>query len=293
MLAFKIAADPHLGKLTFVRVYSGVPRRPRCSTRPRAARSASARSPDARQQAEEIESIGAGDICAVIGPEGHHHRRHPVRSREPGRAGVHGLPDPVIEQAIEPKTKSDQEKLAPPSSGWPRRIRPSASTPTRRPARPSSPAWASCTSGPDRPHEARVRVEANVGKPQVAYRETISAEGRERSSTRTRSRPVVQASTPRSSSTWSRSGGRRGYEFVNAVTGGRIPREYIPRWTQGHPGGDAVRRAGRLPGRDMKVTLLDGAYHDVDSSEWRSRSPVRWRFKEAARKADPVLLEPI
>jgi elongation factor G len=207
------------------------------------------------------------------------------------------FPAPVIQVAIEPKTKSDQEKLGTAIQ------RLAEEDPTFQ-VHTDEETGQTIIAGMGELHldilvdrmKREFNVEANVGKPQVAYRETIKRKVENVSYTHKKQTggsgqfaKVVISIEP----TGPIAGGEGGYEFDNAVTGGRVPREYIPSVDQGAQ--DAMQ-FGVLAGYqmvDVKVTLEDGAYHDVDSSELAFKLAGSMAFKEAARKADPVILEPM
>ena len=248
---------------------------------------------------EEIASVGAGQIVAVMGLKdtktGHTlcDQQHPVVLESMS------FPAPVIEVAIEPKTKGDQEKLGTAIQ------RLSDEDPTFT-VKADEETGQTIIAGMGELHleilvdrmKREFRVEATVGKPQVAYRETIRGTVVEALLHPQEADRWVRASSPRSLVTLEPSidpetGQGAGYEFVNNVTGGRIPKEYIPSVDQG--GQDAME-FGVLAGYpmvDVKFSLEDGAYHDVDSSELAFKIAGNQAFKEAARKAKPVLLEPM
>ncbi len=295
MLAFKIAADPHLGKLTYIRVYSGVLKAGQQvlnSTKGRKERIGKIYQMHANKR-EEIAEIGAGMIVAVMGLKDTTTGETLCDPANPVVLESMDFPAPVIEQAIEPKTKSDQEKL----SAAIQRL--AEEDPTFR-VHTDEETGQTIIAGMGELHlevmidrmKREFKVEANIGKPQVAYRETLR-------------RPVEKVEyTHKKQSGGSGQYGRviislepqeagAGYEFVNAVTGGRIPREYIPAVDQGIKEAMAFGPLAGYPVEDIKVTLLDGAYHDVDSSELAFKIAGSMVFKEAARKADPALLEPL
>jgi elongation factor G len=295
VLAFKIAADPHLGKLTFVRVYSGVLRAGMQllnSTKGRKERIGKIYQMHANKR-EEIESVGAGMIVAVMGLKDTTTGDTLCDPQNPVVLESMDFPNPVIEQAIEPKSKSDQEKLSTAIQ------RLAEEDPTFR-VHTDEETGQTIIAGMGELHleilidrmKREFRVEANIGKPQVAYRETLR-------------RPVEKVEyTHKKQSGGSGQYGKviialepqeagKGYEFVNAVTGGRIPREYIPAVDKGIQEAMAFGPLAGYPVEDIKVTLLDGAYHDVDSSELAFKIAGSMVFKEAARKADPALLEPL
>ena len=295
MLAFKVAADPHLGKLTYIRVYSGVLKSGAQvvnSTKGRKERIGKIYQMHANKR-EEIAEIGAGMIVAVMGLKDTTTGDTLCDPQHQVVLESMDFPNPVIEQAIEPKTKSDQEKL----SAAIQRL--AEEDPTFR-VHTDEETGQTIIAGMGELHleilidrmKREFRVEANIGKPQVAYRETLR-------------RPVEKVEyTHKKQSGGSGQYGRviislepqeagAGYEFVNAVTGGRIPREYIPAVDQGIKEAMAFGPLAGYPVEDIKVTLLDGAYHDVDSSELAFKIAGSMVFKEAARKADPALLEPL
>ena len=294
-LAFKIAADPHLGKLTYVRVYSGV-----LQAGTQVLNSAKGKKERIGKiyqmhsnKREEVDSMGAGMICAVMGLKDTTTGETLCDPQNPVVLESMEFPNPVIEQAIEPKTKSDQEKLGTAIQ------RLAEEDPTFR-VHTDEETGQTIIAGMGELHldvlidrmKREFNVEANIGKPQVAYRETLR-------------RPVTKIEyTHKKQSGGSGQYGRviidlepqepgTGYEFVNAVTGGRIPREYIPAVDAGIKDAMTSGVLAGYPVEDIKVTLLDGAYHDVDSSELAFKIAGSMVFKEAARKADPALLEPM
>jgi elongation factor G len=204
------------------------------------------------------------------------------------------FPAPVIHVAVEPKTKGDQEKLGTAIQ------RLSEEDPTFQ-VRTDEETGQTIIAGMGELHlevlvdrmRREFRVEANVGKPQVAYRETIRKAVSKVDYTHKKQTggsgqfaKVIIDMEPTG-------GGDGGYEFVNAVSGGRIPREYIPPVDEGIQEAMEFGILAGYPMVDLKVTLRDGAYHDVDSSEMAFKMAGRMVFKEAARKADPALLEPM
>ncbi|MGD8215685.1 elongation factor G [Aestuariimicrobium sp. Y1814] len=294
-LAFKIAADPHLGKLTFVRVYSGVLKSGESvlnSVKGKRERIGKIYQMHANKR-EEVESMGAGMICAVMGLKDTTTGETLCDQANPVVLESMEFPAPVIEQAIEPKTKSDQEKLGTAIQ------RLAEEDPTFR-VHTDEETGQTIIAGMGELHldvlidrmKREFNVEANIGKPQVAYRETLR-------------RPVSKVEyTHKKQSGGSGQFGKviidleptepgSGYEFVNAVTGGRIPKEYIPAVDAGIKDAMTSGVLAGYPVEDIKVTLLDGAYHDVDSSELAFKIAGSMVFKEAARKADPGLLEPM
>ncbi len=295
MLAFKVAADPHLGKLTYIRVYSGVLKagsQVLNSTKGRKERIGKIYQMHANKR-EEIDEIGAGMIVAVMGLKDTTTGETLCDPANPVVLESMDFPAPVIEQAIEPKTKSDQEKL----SAAIQRL--AEEDPTFR-VHTDEETGQTIIAGMGELHleilidrmKREFKVEANIGKPQVAYRETlrravdkVEYTHKKQSGGSGQYGKVIIALEPQEAG--------KGYEFVNGVTGGRIPREYIPAVDQGIKEAMAFGPLAGYPVEDIKVTLLDGAYHDVDSSELAFKIAGSMVFKEAARKADPALLEPL
>jgi elongation factor G len=295
VLAFKIAADPHLGKLTYIRIYSGrlkAGQQVLNSVKGRKERIGKIYQMHANKR-EEIDSIGAGMICAVMGLKDTSTGETLCDPQAPVVLESMDFPAPVIEQAIEPKTKSDQEKL----SAAIQRL--AEEDPTFR-VHTDEETGQTIIAGMGELHleilidrmKREFRVEANIGKPQVAYRETlrravdkVEYTHKKQSGGSGQYAKVIISIEPKEAGT--------GYEFVNAVTGGRIPREYIPAVDKGIQDAMAFGPLAGYSVEDVKVTLLDGAYHDVDSSEMAFRIAGSMVFKEGARKADPALLEPL
>ena len=294
-LAFKIAADPHLGRLTYVRVYSGVLKSGMSvlnATKGKKERIGKIYQMHANKR-QEIEQIGAGMICAVMGLKDTTTGETLCEPSAPIILESMEFPNPVIEQAIEPKTKSDQERLGMAIQ------RLAEEDPTFR-VHTDEETGQTIIAGMGELHlevlidrmKREFKVEANIGKPQVAYRETLrrsvdKAEytHKKQSGGSGQYAKVIIALEPQEAG--------KGYEFVNGVTGGRIPREYIPAVDQGIKEAMAFGPLAGYAVEDIKVTLLDGAYHDVDSSELAFKIAGSMVFKEAARKADPALLEPL
>ncbi len=297
-LAFKIATDPHLGKLTFVRIYSGVidnGSQVLNSTKDRKERIGKIYQMHANKR-EELPRAGAGEIIAVAGLKQTTTGDTLSDNQKPIVLESMTFPAPVIDVAIEPKTKSDQEKLGVAIQKL------AEEDPTFR-VHHDEDTGQTVISGMGELHleilvdrmRREFKVEANVGKPQVAYRETI--------------RRIVE----REDLTYKKQTGGSGqyakvqirleplertpdgpsYEFVNGVTGGRIPKEFIP---SVDAGAQEAMQYGILAGYPLvgvKMTLTDGGYHDVDSSEMAFKIAGSMIFKAAARKADPALLEPL
>ncbi|MBA8793080.1 elongation factor G [Friedmanniella endophytica] len=294
-LAFKIAADPHLGKLTFIRVYSGkleAGTQVLNSTKQRKERIGKIYQMHANKR-EEIATVGAGQIVAVMGLKDTTTGETLSDSANPVVLESMDFPAPVIEQAIEPKTKSDQEKLSMAIQ------RLAEEDPTFR-VHTDEETGQTIIAGMGELHlevlidrmKREFKVEANIGKPQVAYRETlrrpvekVEYTHKKQSGGSGQYARVIISLEPQEAGT--------GYEFVNAITGGRIPREYIPAVDEGIQEAMQFGVLAGYPVEDIKVTLTDGAYHDVDSSELAFKIAGSMVFKEAARRADPALLEPM
>ncbi|BFV58769.1 elongation factor G [Kitasatospora sp. CMC57] len=294
-LAFKIMSDPHLGKLTFVRVYSG---RLEAGTavlnavKGRKERIGKIYRMHANKR-EEIDSVGAGDIVAVMGlkqtttGETLSDEKHPVILESMD------FPAPVIRVAIEPKSKGDQERLG-------TAIQRLAEEDPSFQVNTDEETGQTIIAGMGELHlevlvdrmKREFKVEANVGKPQVAYRETIRKAVERIDYTHKKQTggsgqfaKIQIAIEPIESG--------EGYEFVNKVTGGRVPREYIPSVDAGCQEAMEFGVLAGYPLQGVRVTLLDGASHDVDSSELAFKIAGSMAFKEGARKASPALLEPM
>jgi elongation factor G len=294
-LAYKIAADPHLGRLTYIRLYSGKLEAGSTvlnATKGRRERIGKIYQMHANKR-QEIASVGAGQIVAVMGLKDTTTGETLSDISNPVVLESMDFPAPVIEQAIEPKTKSDQEKLGMAIQ------RLAEEDPTFR-VHTDDETGQTIIAGMGELHleilidrmKREFRVGANIGKPQVAYRETL------------RRRVEKVEYTHKKQSGGSGQYGRviinveplphgSGYEFVNQITGGRIPKEYIPAVDEGIQDAMQFGVLAGYPVDDVKVTLIDGAYHDVDSSELAFRVAGSMVFKEAARRADPALLEPV
>ncbi len=294
-LAFKIMADPHLGKLTYLRVYSGrldTGTAVLNPTKGKKERIGKIYRMHANKR-EEIASIGAGHIVAVMGLKDTTTGETLCDPANPVVLESMTFPAPVIHVAVEPRSKGDQEKLGMAIQ------RLSEEDPTFQ-VRTDDETGQTIIAGMGELHlevlvdrmKREFRVEANVGKPQVAYRETIRSAVQKVT--------YVHKKQTGGSGQYAKvtidmeptGGGDGGYEFVNAVTGGRIPREFIPAVDEGVQESMEFGVLAGYPMVDIKVTLQDGGYHEVDSSEMAFKMAGRMVFKEAARKADPVLLEP-
>ncbi|CAB4711048.1 MAG: elongation factor G [Actinobacteria bacterium] len=296
-LAFKIMRDPHLGKLTFIRIYSGLLEtgsQVLNSTKDRKERIGKIYQMHANKR-EERDSAGAGMIVAVMGLKDTTTGETLCDSANPVVLESMSFPNPVISVAIEPKTKSDQEKLG-------IAIQSLAEEDPTFHVHTDIETGQTIIGGMGELHleilvdrmRREFKVEANVGKPQVAYRETLRRAVEKHDYTHKKQTggsgqfAKVQISVhplPADSPV--------AYEFDNKVTGGRIPREYIPSVDAGCQDGLNSGPLAGYPLVNVKVTLLDGAYHDVDSSELAFKIAGLQAFKEAVRMADPALLEPI
>jgi elongation factor G len=296
-LAFKIQTDKHLGKLTYVRIYSGTldsGTQVVNSTKDRKERIGKIYQMHANKR-EERPTAYAGDIIAVQGLKQTTTGDTLCDPAKPVILESMTFPEPVISVAIEPKSKADQEKLGTAIQ------RLAEEDPTFR-VRNDEETGQTVISGMGELHldilvdrmRREFNVEANIGKPQVAYRETIR-------------RAVVKADYTHKKQTGG-SGqyakvqitleplpldGETTYEFVNAVTGGRIPKEFIPSVDAGAQDAMQYGILAGYPLVGVKLTLLDGAYHEVDSSEMAFKIAGSMVLKEAARRADPALLEPM
>ncbi|TVL93626.1 elongation factor G [Streptomyces sp. SAJ15] len=293
-LAFKIMSDPHLGKLTFVRVYSGrleSGSQVQNSVKGKKERIGKIYRMHANKR-EEIESVGAGDIVAVMGLKQTTTGETLCDPTNPVILESMDFPAPVIEVAIEPKSKGDQEKLGIAIQ------RLAEEDPSFR-VKTDEETGQTIISGMGELHldvlvdrmRREFKVEANVGKPQVAYRETLRKAVERLDYTHKKQTggsgqfaKVQIALEPLEGD---------GYEFENKVTGGRVPREYIPSVDAGCQEAMEFGVLAGYPLTGVKVTLLDGAYHEVDSSEMAFKIAGSMAFKEAARKASPALLEPM
>ena len=296
-LAFKIQTDKHLGKLTYVRVYSGTldsGTQVVNSTKDRKERIGKIYQMHANKR-EERPTAWAGDIIAVQGLKQTTTGDTLCDPAKPVILESMTFPEPVISVAIEPKSKADQEKLGTAIQ------RLAEEDPTFR-VRNDEETGQTVISGMGELHldilvdrmRREFSVEANIGKPQVAYRETIR-------------RKVDKAEYVHKKQTGGSGqyakvqisleplplGGEATYEFVNAVSGGRIPKEFIPSVDAGAQDAMQYGILAGYPLVGVKLTLLDGAYHEVDSSEMAFKIAGSMVMKEAARKADPALLEPM
>jgi elongation factor G len=293
-LAFKIMADPYVGKLAFFRVYSGTLKTGSYilnSTKNKRERVGRILRMHANHR-EDIEMVCTGDIAAVVGLKDTTTGDTLCAEKEPVILESMEFPDPVIDIAIEPKTKADQDKLGLSLS------RLAEEDPTFR-VHTDQETGQTIISGMGELHLEIIvdrllrefKVEANVGKPQVAYRETIrrvtKIEGKfiRQSGGRGQYGHVWLELEPLSPGT--------GFQFENKIIGGAIPREYIQPVEAGIKDAMLTGVLAGYPMVDIKATLFDGSYHEVDSSEMAFKIAGSMAFKDGARKSSPVLLEPI
>ena len=295
-LAFKIMSDKHLGKLTYIRVYSGsiTSGTPVLnSTKDNKERIGKIYLMHANTR-EERDGVGAGQIVAVQGLKNTTTGDTLSDTAKPVILESMNFPAPVIHVAIEPKTKVDQQKLGTAIQ------RLAEEDPTFQ-VRTDEETGQTIIAGMGELHldilvdrmKREFGVEANVGKPQVAYRETIRRKVEKVDYTHKKQTGGSGQFAKVSIDLEPSGGDGGGYEFVNAVTGGRIPREYIPSVDAGCQEAMEFGVLAGYPLVDVKVTLRDGQYHDVDSSELAFKIAGSMAFKEAARRADPALLEPL
>ncbi len=295
-LAFKIAADPHLGKLTYIRIYSGTLETGTAvlnSIKDRKERIGKIYQMHANKR-EEKPSAVAGSIVAVMGLKDTTTGDTLCDPAKPVILESMTFPAPVINVAIEPKTKSDQERLGTAIQ------RLAEEDPTFQ-VQTDFETGQTIISGMGELHlevlvdrmKREFNVEANIGRPQVAYRETVRKEVTKVEYTHKKqtggsgqfARVLINLGPT--------GGDGGGYEFVNKVSGGRIPREYIPSVDAGCQEASEFGVLAGFPMVDVKVTLTDGAYHEVDSSELAFKIAGSMVFKKAAALASPVLLEPM
>ncbi|MEQ1438472.1 elongation factor G [Fontimonas sp. SYSU GA230001] len=293
-LGFKIMTDPFVGQLTFIRVYSGVLKKgdsvynSRSGKSERIGRLVQMHA----NNRDEIEEVRAGDIAACVGLKEVYTGTTLAAADKPVVLERMEFPEPVISQAVEPKTKADQEKMGIALNKL------AQEDPSFR-VKTDEETGQTIISGMGELHleilvdrmKREFKVEANVGAPQVAYRETIrksvEAEGK-----------FVRQSGGRGQygHCWLRLEPQepgKGYEFVNAIVGGVIPKEYVPAIDKGIQEAMKNGVVAGYPVVDVKVTVFDGSYHDVDSNEMAFKIAGSMGFKEGAAKANPVILEPI
>jgi elongation factor G len=295
-LAFKIMADQHLGKLTYIRVYSGTLESG--STVLNAIKGRKERIGKIYQmhanKREERPFATAGQIVAVMGLKDTSTGDTLCDTAKPVVLESMTFPAPVINVAIEPKTKSDQEKLGTAIQ------RLAEEDPTFQ-VRTDEETGQTIISGMGELHlevlvdrmRREFKVEANIGRPQVAYRETVRKKVEKVGYTHKKQTGGSGQFAKVQINLEPTGGDGGGYEFENKVTGGRIPREYIPSVDAGCQEAAEFGVLAGYPMVDLKVTLTDGAYHEVDSSELAFKIAGSMAFKKAAAQANPVLLEPI
>ena len=293
-LAFKIATDPYVGKLCYFRVYSGTLEKGstvlNCTkgTKERLGRILQMHA----NHREDIDMVYAGDIAAAVGVKNTTTGDTFCDENHPIILESMVFPDPVIEVAIEPKTKAGQEKMGIALSKL------AEEDPTFR-TYTNKETGQTIIAGMGELHLEIIvdrllrefKVEANVGAPQVAYKETVRKKVDQDTKYKRQSGGSGQYGHVKITVEPNESG--KGYEFVNAVVGGAIPKEFIPAVDAGIQGALQSGVVAGFPVVDVKVTLYDGSYHEVDSSEMAFKIAGSMAFKEACRKADPVLLEPI
>ena len=293
-LAFKIATDPFVGRLSFVRVYSGILNTGTAvlnSTKHQRERIGRILQMHANHR-EDIECCYAGDICAVIGLKNTTTGDTLCDEKAPIILESMEFPEPVIRVAIEPKTKAGQEKMGLAL------VKLAEEDPTFK-TYTDEETGQTIIAGMGELHLEIIvdrllrefKVEANVGAPQVAYKETVRKKVDQDTKYKRQSGGSGQYGHVKITVEPNESG--KGYEFVNAVVGGAIPKEFIPAVDAGIQGALQSGVIAGFPVVDVKVTLYDGSYHEVDSSEMAFKIAGSMAFKEAMRKADPVLLEPI
>ena len=295
-LAFKIMSDQHLGKLTYIRIYSGTLDSGSAvlnSTKGRRERIGKVYQMHANKR-EERPTATAGQIVAVMGLKDTSTGDTLCDLSQQVILESMTFPAPVINVAIEPRTKADQDKLSTAIG------RLAEEDPTFQ-VRTDEETGQTIISGMGELHlevlvermKREFRVEANIGRPQVAYRETIRRKAEKIDYTHKKqtggagqyARVIINLEPT--------GGDGGGYEFENKITGGRIPREYIPSVDAGCQEAAEFGVLAGYPMVDVKVTLTDGAYHEVDSSELAFKIAGSMAFKKAAGQADPVLLEPL
>ena len=293
-LAFKIMTDPYVGRLCFFRVYSGTLNTGSAvlnATKGKRERVGRLLQMHANHR-EDLETVYSGDIAAVVGLKNTTtgdtlcDEKHPIilESME--------FPEPVIRVAIEPKTKAGQEKMSVALAKL------AEEDPTFR-TYTDEETGQTIIAGMGELHLEIIvdrllrefKVEANVGAPQVAYKETIRKAVDQETKYARQSGGKGQYGHVKIHVEPNESG--KGYEFINKVVGGAIPKEYIPAIDAGIQGAMLAGTVAGYPVVDVKVTLYDGSYHEVDSSEMAFKIAGSMAFKEAMRKADPTLLEPI
>ena len=293
-LAFKIATDPFVGRLSFVRVYSGILNTGTAvlnSTKHQRERIGRILQMHANHR-EDIECCYAGDICAVIGLKNTTTGDTLCDEKAPIILESMEFPEPVIRVAIEPKTKAGQEKMGIAL------MKLAEEDPTFK-TYTDEETGQTIIAGMGELHLEIIvdrllreyKVEANVGAPQVAYKETITKAVDQDTKYARQSGGKGQYGHVKIHVEPNESG--KGYEFINALVGGAIPKEYVPAIDAGIQGAMLSGVLAGYPVVDVKVTLYDGSYHEVDSSEMAFKIAGSMAFKEACQKAGPTLLEPI
>ena len=293
-LAFKIMTDPYVGRLSFFRVYSGTLTTGSAvlnATKGKRERMGRILQMHANHR-EDIETVYSGDIAAVVGLKNTTTGDTLCDEKNPIILESMEFPEPVIRVAIEPKTKAGQEKMGIALAKL------AEEDPTFR-AYTDEETGQTIIAGMGELHLEIIvdrllrefKVEANVGAPQVAYKETVRKKVNHETKYKRQSGGSGQYGHVKITLEPNESG--KGYEFVNAVVGGAIPKEYIPAIDAGIQGAMQAGVLAGYPVVDVKVTLYDGSYHEVDSSEMAFKIAGSMAFKEAMREADPVLLEPI
>ena len=293
-LAFKIATDPYVGKLCYFRVYSGILEKGtsvlNCTkgTKERMGRILQMHA----NHREDIDMVYAGDIAAVVGVKNTTTGDTFCDENHPIILESMVFPEPVIEVAIEPKTKAGQEKMGIALSKL------AEEDPTFR-TYTNKETGQTIIAGMGELHLEIIvdrllrefKVEANVGAPQVSYKETIRKSVEQETKYARQSGGKGQYGHVKIRVEPNEPG--KGYEFINAVVGGAIPKEYIPAVDAGIQGAMQGGVLAGYPVVDVKVTLFDGSFHEVDSSEMAFKIAGSMAFKEACRKANPTILEPI
>jgi elongation factor G len=293
-LAFKVATDPYVGQLIFFRVYSGVVKSGDTIYNPvkgRKERLGRILQMHANQR-EEIKEVRAGDIAAAVGLKDCTTGDTLCDLNDPITLERMIFPEPVIHVAVEPKTKADQEKMGIALG------RLAQEDPSFR-VRTDEETGQTIMSGMGELHleilvdrmRREFAVEANVGAPQVAYREAIKKEVEQEGKHAKQSGGKGQYGH-----VWIKMGPNeagKGFEFIDAIKGGSVPREYIPAVEKGLREALTNGVLAGFPVVDVKVTLFDGSYHDVDSSELAFKLAAIMAFKDGMRKASPILLEPM
>ncbi len=293
-LAFKIMTDPYVGRLSFFRVYSGhltTGSSVLNSVKNQKERMGRILQMHANHR-EDIEEVWAGDIAAAVGLKNTTTGDTLCDEKAPVILESMDFPEPVIRVAIEPKTKAGQEKMGLAL------VKLAEEDPTFK-TYTDEETGQTIIAGMGELHLEIIvdrllrefKVEANVGAPQVAYKETVRKKVDQDTKYKRQSGGSGQYGHVKITVEPNESG--KGYEFVNAVVGGAIPKEFIPAVDAGIQGALQSGVVAGFPVVDVKVTLYDGSYHEVDSSEMAFKIAGSMAFKEAMRKADPVLLEPI